>query len=141
MNKYCLFSEHKNHELYGDSATDALSKAKKIPVADKYIPPEKSGKFYGTQPMCAYEPQDDLIINAIVAEENVDNTRRGDKKFQRIIVDTDKGIIPIDICCTDAEIKDYLSEIGRKGGSAKTPEKKAASRGNGKKGGRPKVKK
>jgi hypothetical protein len=34
----------------------------------------------------------------------------------------------------------YLAKIGRKGGKAKTPEKQAASRENGKKGGRPKKK-
>lgn len=37
-----------------------------------------------------------------------------------------------------ASLKDHLAEIGRKGGSAKTPAKRAASAENGKKGGRPK---
>lgn len=36
---------------------------------------------------------------------------------------------------------DYLAEIGKKGGQAKTPAKQAASRENGKKGGRPSMKK
>lgn len=36
-----------------------------------------------------------------------------------------------------ASLKDHLAEIGRKGGSAKTPAKRAASAENGKKGGRP----
>jgi general stress protein YciG len=34
-------------------------------------------------------------------------------------------------------VQQYLSEIGKKGGEAKTPAKKRASRENGKKGGRP----
>ncbi|MBX3244156.1 MAG: DUF2442 domain-containing protein [Acidobacteria bacterium] len=34
-------------------------------------------------------------------------------------------------------LKEHLAEIGRKGGSAKTPAKRAASAENGKKGGRP----
>lgn len=37
-----------------------------------------------------------------------------------------------------ASLKEHLAEIGRKGGSAKTPAKRAASAENGKKGGRPK---
>lgn len=36
-----------------------------------------------------------------------------------------------------AGIKEHLAEIGRKGGQAKTPAKRAASAENGKKGGRP----
>jgi len=36
------------------------------------------------------------------------------------------------------EIKKYLAEIGRKGGSVKSRRKTHASRLNGKKGGRPK---
>jgi general stress protein YciG len=35
-------------------------------------------------------------------------------------------------------IRDYLSEIGRKGGKMTTPKKQAASRRNGLLGGRPK---
>ena len=37
----------------------------------------------------------------------------------------------------DENIKKYLSEIGRKGGRAKTEKKAKASAANGKKGGRP----
>lgn len=36
-----------------------------------------------------------------------------------------------------AGLKEHLAEIGRKGGQAKTPAKRAASAENGKKGGRP----
>lgn len=36
-----------------------------------------------------------------------------------------------------ASLREHLSEIGRKGGRAKTPAKRAASAENGKKGGRP----
>jgi len=35
-------------------------------------------------------------------------------------------------------IKQYLSELGKKGGSKKSPRKAKASKQNGKKGGRPK---
>jgi general stress protein YciG len=35
-------------------------------------------------------------------------------------------------------VRDYLATIGRKGGEATTPAKQAASRANGKRGGRPK---
>ena len=38
----------------------------------------------------------------------------------------------------DMNIKEYLSQIGRKGGSAKSERKTHASRENGRKGGRPK---
>lgn len=141
MNKYELFSEHKNKELYGDSAADALLKAKKIPRADKYIPPEKSGKFYGDKPICAYESRDDLIINAIIGEEDTSMSTRGDKKYQRLIVDTNEGIVPIDIYSTDTIITDYMSAIGHKGGQSKSKAKQKASRENGRKGGRPKIKK
>lgn len=34
-------------------------------------------------------------------------------------------------------IAEYLAEIGRRGGSATSPEKAAASRENGRRGGRP----
>jgi hypothetical protein len=37
-------------------------------------------------------------------------------------------------------ISTYLASIGRKGGEAKTPAKRRASKANGKKGGRPKKK-
>lgn len=37
-------------------------------------------------------------------------------------------------------LKEHLADIGRKGGSAKTPAKRAASVENGKKGGRPRKK-
>ena len=39
------------------------------------------------------------------------------------------------------EIRKFLSEIGKKGGSSRSPAKVAASRNNGKKGGRPRRKK
>jgi general stress protein YciG len=39
---------------------------------------------------------------------------------------------------TPKAVHDYLATIGRKGGEATTPAKKAASRANGRKGGRPK---
>lgn len=42
---------------------------------------------------------------------------------------------------TDAYVSEYLSEQGKKGGSAKTPAKKKSSAENGKKGGRPRKKK
>ena len=38
------------------------------------------------------------------------------------------------------EVKKFLSTIGQKGGSAKSPKKKEAVRKNGKLGGRPKKK-
>ena len=38
-------------------------------------------------------------------------------------------------------VKDYLAEIGRRGGKAKTAAKSAAVKANGKLGGRPKKKK
>jgi hypothetical protein len=41
---------------------------------------------------------------------------------------------------TPKAVAAYLAKIGKKGGEAKTPEKQAASRENGKKGGRPKKK-
>lgn len=141
MNKYQLFSEHKNCELYGASAADALTRAGAIPQADKYIPPEESGKYYGDKPICAYEPRPDITINAILGEEDVSSSRRGDKQYQRIICDTSEGVRPIDIVCADAVITAYMADIGRKGGEATTPAKQTASRANGKLGGRPKTKK
>jgi len=39
----------------------------------------------------------------------------------------------------DDMVTSYASEMGRKGGSAKSPAKQSASRENGKKGGRPKT--
>ena len=39
----------------------------------------------------------------------------------------------------DKTISDYMADQGRKGGSAKTEAKQAASRANGAKGGRPKL--
>ena len=38
------------------------------------------------------------------------------------------------------ELKDIAGEMGKKGGSVKSPEKSVSSRENGKKGGRPKTK-
>lgn len=39
----------------------------------------------------------------------------------------------------DEKVKEYLGEIGKKGGQAKTKVKVTASRNNGRKGGRPKT--
>ena len=41
--------------------------------------------------------------------------------------------------CPNIKITEYLSQIGKKGGSVKSAKKAKSSKENGKKGGRPKV--
>lgn len=97
MKKFKLFAEYRNLELYGDTAQEALSSIALLPRADKYIPPELSGKMYGYKQICGYEPQDDILISKIMGIEDTSTTRRGDKEIIRLIAETSEGIIAIDV--------------------------------------------
>lgn len=101
MNKYALLKEHKEVNLYGRTPKEALERAGLIPRADKYI---KDGKMYGNKLIADYRPQDDIIINEVVGEEDTSGVSRGDKKIRRMICDTSIGIIAIDVCDTGAVI-------------------------------------
>lgn len=101
MKKYELFDEHKKIALYGETPKEALERKMMIPQKDKYI---KDGKLYGDKLIADYEPQEDIIVNAVLGEEDASLIKRGDKEIHRMICDTSIGIIAIDMHDTQTEI-------------------------------------
>lgn len=117
MNKYHLF-DYEPHSIYGDDLQDALLRQKTISRPATFFHGEKRGG-------------DKLTISNIIGIEPTPNSTRGDKKFDRVIVELDdRRIITVD---ATTEVTIAASALG----SIKSDAKAEAARANGKKGGRP----
>lgn len=135
MNKYYLF-DYEPHTLYGEDLKDALERQQtiKTPRQTRRV----ANPSYDGTPMTdryAFEQYggDNLTIMQVLSiEPETPTHRRGDKMFQRAIVElVDRRIIEVDAYTEQTAAASLL-------GSIKTEKKAASSAANGKLGGRPK---
>jgi hypothetical protein len=134
MKKYHLF-DYTPTALYGDTLQDALERQQiiKTPTRTRRV---ANPAYDGTPDTDRYAFEqlggDDLVIAQVISvEPPAKNTTRGDKQFERAIVELiDRRIIEVDAYTDQTAAASTL-------GSITSPKKSASSAANGRKGGRP----
>jgi hypothetical protein len=111
MNKYQLFSEHNNLEIYGDDPADAIMRQKTISCARH----QEGERVYGDRMIANLVHTPALEIARVVEIEPTDGSdggaivRRGSTPITRMICETvDKKIVAIDL----AEVKMGRPSVG-----------------------------
>jgi len=94
VNKYTLFNEHMEIDIYGNDPKDAIMRRKRFPRPRI----QEGERLYGTQMIANYVEQPDLIVKNVIGIEDTNSSTRGNKPYIRVIVETSDGTIhPIDM--------------------------------------------
>ena len=94
MNKYQLYSEHCNIEIYGKDPIDAVNRQKSFPC-----PRHREGeKLYGEKLIANMVETEPLKVKQALEIEDTSNHRRGSDVFYRVVSELENGqIVAIDM--------------------------------------------